>query len=184
MLIRRFRSEDARQCVRILHDNFHGFKESRHGYIPDEVVERRLIGLYSSDELLRRSERHSYWVAEDQGRILGLVGLKSPVSGRAEVVNFYIGSNFSRRGIGRKLLSELRQHALQEGITRLFLYSVLTAHDAYEKLGFTHSPLNDKYLQRAAPVGFNSRFACSHVSAEQLERQPRKLDQHYFEMEI
>lgn len=184
MLIRPFRPEDASACIRILHDNFHQFKESQGGYIPDSVVDQRLIGGYTFDELLARASEHRYWVAVDRGKVLGVAGLTRPNARSAELVNFYISPSAARKGIGRQLLERVVEHARASDIRHIFLFSVLTAHDAYEKLGFTHQPRQDKFLRRAQPDGFNARFACNHWDVEKLTAKPKKLDQYYFEMRL
>ncbi|MDP2717542.1 MAG: GNAT family N-acetyltransferase, partial [Candidatus Micrarchaeota archaeon] len=165
MIVRPLRRADVERCVGILHANFHRFKESQGGYIPDEIVQNRLVGKYTAEELFRRSQNGAYFVAEHDGIPVGLVGLNRPVDGKAEIVNFYLDPAHSRRGIGRKLFEHVLRHASEKGITRLFAYSVLNAHDAYEALGFRHLPEKDKYLRHEAPPGFNARFACSHASA-------------------
>jgi putative acetyltransferase len=54
-----------------------------------------------------------------------------------EIKGMYVIPEFSRRGIGRMILSKLEEHAKSNGINTIKLNSTLNAVPFYEQCGFT-----------------------------------------------
>jgi L-amino acid N-acyltransferase YncA len=88
----------------------------------------------------------SFFVAEEGGEIVGIVGFKKlpdylkPHALTANPVEFYvIAVKYQRKGIGRKLKTKMIEEAQKLGFSEILLYSPHT-HDAswkfHDELGF------------------------------------------------
>lgn len=108
------------------------------------------LGYQAQPEQVRqRLARLAQWpqqwvhVAEQSGQIVGLChaqGVPLMASdGYVEVQALVVAHTHQRRGIGRLLVADARQWALQQGTTRIRLRSGLhrdDAHRFYEAIGF------------------------------------------------
>jgi putative acetyltransferase len=106
---------------------------------------------------LFKKEGSAYWVAEENGTIIGGCGLY-PIpglpSGCAELVRLYLAAAARGKGIGWHLMELTFETARKAGFKQLYLESLpeLTkAISLYEKAGF--KTLN-------APLGNSGHFGC------------------------
>lgn len=88
---------------------------------------------------------YSAWFAEDDGGILGVVGLRNrdasprptdPVGREAYVQNLYVEPRARRRGIARALMREVLTFCKDHGYDRIALRASDKGRSLYEQLGF------------------------------------------------
>jgi len=122
---------------------------------PGEVQEDLDVMLAS----IRGKNDRSYLVAEDSGKVIGVIGMKKPdevMMGFArspnpyELVNAYVDPDYRRgRGVGSSLVLELEYLARQKGFTELVLNSgpryEKTGWEFYDKIGYKRVGLAEKY---------------------------------------
>ena len=85
------------------------------------------------------SQGNHFWVAEAEGRIVGMVGLQGIGEEEAELRRMSVAADFRRQGIGVGLLEAAQAFCRERGYRRLRLTTVsqLTAAIAmYRKFGF------------------------------------------------
>jgi putative acetyltransferase len=104
-----------------------------------------------------REPRSHYWIAEDDGVIIGGCGIY-PTSGLpegcAELVKFYLKGSERGKGIGRQLMEKTFETAREFGFTSVYLESLPELSKAigmYQKAGFT-------FLEQA--MGNSGHFGC------------------------
>ncbi len=105
------------------------------------------------------SRLSSWFVAEEQGVIVGYVGSEA-VLDSADIMNIAVAPEYRRQGIAQKLTDALIDHLKTKGIKSLLLevrVSNLSAIALYEKLGFVvagrrpryyTNPREDAYVMR------------------------------------
>lgn len=83
---------------------------------------------------------YNFWYAVDeQGNIIGSIGLKKINESQAEIKKFFVDAHYRGRGVSQKLFSTLLKAADKHQFSQLYLGTVDTLHAAirfYEKYGF------------------------------------------------
>ena len=105
-----------------------------------------------------KGDRSAYFIAEENGEILGGVGIY-PTNGldsdTVELVKMYVSSASRGKGVGKLLMLKCIEHAESLGYKRIYLETMpelSSAVAAYEKLGF-------KSLGH--PLGNTGHFSCT-----------------------
>jgi putative acetyltransferase len=99
-----------------------------------------------------------YWVAEEDGRVLGGCGLYATdglPAGCVELVKLYLYPDVRGRGIGKQLIQKCFEASKKRGYKQIYLEAMpelVRALEIYEKLGF-------KYLQKN--LGASGHPACN-----------------------
>jgi N-acetylglutamate synthase-like GNAT family acetyltransferase len=93
------------------------------------------------DKYLARPDRCGSWIAESDGKIIGLAGLNSNMSEEniSEIDPVVITADFRSKGIGTRLIQHLTQVAKKKGFRFLIIKPVLRNEKAfalYVRLGF------------------------------------------------
>lgn len=97
--------------------------------------------MYSLDTLEKQaSEGHRFYLAEEKGEMLGFTGIElNQELGKTKIHKIYILPTAQGKGIGKKLIKEIKEIALENNQTSLLLnvnkYNQ-GAIDFYEYLGF------------------------------------------------
>lgn len=134
--IREYKDADYAACITL-------YKElaQRHA----EVYEDPSIAAHDFtcvfDEFLGRSDRQGAWVAEIDGRVVGLVGLLDRVGekGVCEVEPLVVSGEYRNKGIGSKLVEYVKEEAKTKGYRFFSIRPELRNEEAfklYVKLGF------------------------------------------------
>ena len=130
---------------------FREFKIDMPGTVYTDPTTDNLFDLF-------KTPRSKYWVAEENGKLLGGCGIY-PTSGLpngyAELVKFYLLAVSRGKGIGKALMENSFASAKALGYECLYLESFPELYKAvsmYEKAGFIHL---DK------PLGMSGHFACN-----------------------
>ena len=91
-----------------------------------------------------------YYVAEEDGRILGCCGLRN-MAGEGEITNVAVDAPFRRRGIGELLLKRTLEEAGWHGISDCTLevrVSNAPAIHLYEKFGFRGEGIRPNFYEK------------------------------------
>ena len=105
-----------------------------------------------------QTEKSAYWIAEEDGVILGSCGIYPTPGlpeGCVELVKLYTSAEARGKGIGMALLKRSIESAQHFGYNEVYLESfpeLTTAIGMYQKMGF-------KTL--SAPLGNSGHFACN-----------------------
>jgi len=108
-----------------------------------------------------------YFVAEDQGRLLGGAGIfPSPglPEGVCELVKMYLHKDTRGKGLGRQLIEKCLDTARSMGYKKVYLETMPELRKAvsvYEKFGFS-------YLD--GPMGNTGHFGCDVWMIKELEK--------------
>jgi GNAT superfamily N-acetyltransferase len=121
MLIRRFEERDAAP-VRALFVEVNrelapeAMREAFEAYIARSLAEEigRIEAYYAE-------RRGSFWVAEEDGALLGMFGLEEVDRHTAELRRMYVAATARRRGAGRMLLERAEREGVHAGYNRLIL---------------------------------------------------------------
>ena len=135
MRIRDYHDNDMNQVLQ-LHDEF------ELTYFPELRPQDAMIGN------LNLKEKYSYylqqpgkfWVMEDQGMIVGFIGVQPQPDERLELIQLRVRKSHQRLGIGTHLIKKVEEHALAIGKTQIYLHTakrLLNARNLYEKSGYT-----------------------------------------------
>ncbi len=102
------------------------------GYSP-EFMEACRAELTMTPE---RLDAWTVWVAEEDGRIAGMIAL-SLQGDAAEVEDFFVEPAFQGRGVGSALMSRLLRVAADQGATSVEVDADPNAEPIYARFGFT-----------------------------------------------
>ncbi len=98
------------------------------------------VGILKAEQEYYYMNSYNFWYAvDDNGKIIGSIGLKKIDAETGEVKKFFVVSEFRGKGIAQKLMSTLVNAAIKHGFKSLYLGTVDKLHAAqkfYEKHGF------------------------------------------------
>jgi len=149
--IRQIQKSDNKTLAELIRNVFREFNIDRPGTVYSDPTTDSLYELF-------REEKSSYWVAEENGIILGGCGIYPTQGlpfGCVELVKYYVSPQARGEGIGRLLLQVNINTAKELGYTQLYLESFPELDKAvaiYKKLGFQ---------QINKPLGNSGHSACS-----------------------
>lgn len=151
MNIRKIELRDNFEIAKVIKKTLEEFKIARPGTVYTDPTTDSLFELFET-------EGSVYFIAEDQGKILGGCGI-FPTEGLpktwAELVKFYVDKNARGKGVGRDLLLQCFQWAKENGYKQLYLETLPELNKAvgiYEKAGFT---------KLKSPLGNSGHFSCT-----------------------
>lgn len=127
MIIRRFEEEDAEEIYRIIKECFEFQDIGKH------TKKGIALQIQHNDtkHLIENSKNFTYFVAEIDGKPVGICGLD-----QAKIRTLFIDLNYQDRGIGKKLLSRILKEAKSKGVKKLITWSTFYARHFYSKFGF------------------------------------------------
>ncbi len=156
--IRPIAPSDNRDIARLIRSVLTEFKRNEPGTVFTDPTTDQLYELFELPG-------SSYWIAEENNRILGGCGVYPTAGlpgGCAELVKFYLDPVVRGRGLGKLLLEKCFEAAKLAGFRQLYLESFpdfVTAIALYERYGFRH--IN-------APLGNSGHFACNVWMVKEL----------------
>ncbi len=89
----------------------------------------------------------TYFVAEEDGKVLGYAGLWN-ICGNADIMNIGVLSKYRRCGIAIRLLSELEKYCLENSIFEINLevrIGNIPARELYKKMGYKEISVRKGY---------------------------------------
>lgn len=151
IIIRPIEKNDNPVMAELIRSVFREFKIDKPGTVYTDPTTDRLYELF-------QSPGSEYWVAEEDGKLLGGCGVY-PTEGLpekyAELVKFYLSAGSRGKGIGKELMEKSFISAQQSGYDFLYLESFPELDKAvgmYERSGFRHIK---------KPLGNSGHFACN-----------------------
>ena len=151
IIFRPIEKKDNKEIAELIRAVFREFKIDRPGTV---YFDPALDSLYE----LFRTPGSEYWIAEEEGIIIGGCGVY-PTSGLpegcAELVKLYLSASQRGKGLGWMLMEKTFQSARQYGYRQLYLESLpelLKAISLYERSGF-------KFIE--APMGDSGHCGCN-----------------------
>lgn len=122
---------------------------------------RPVVGVEDQPELLSIREKYfadggCFWVAKEEGRVIGCIGLMNYGNGTGILKKFfsYEGYRGEPHHLGRKLYAELLSFAQQHNFKQLVLdtpKNTCRAHKFYDKAGFQKISKEDLPVQYDYP---------------------------------
>ena len=149
--IRPIRKTDNVTLAELIRGVFREFKIDKPGTVYTDPTTDSLYELFETP-------KSKYWVAEENGDLLGGCGVFPTAglpAGCAELVKFYLAAEARGKGIGKRLMQKSIESAKELGYKQLYLESFPELGKAigmYEKAGF-------KLLEK--PLGNSGHFACT-----------------------
>jgi len=149
--IRPIRKTDNTILAELIRVIFREFKIDKPGTVYTDPTTDNLYELFETP-------KSKYWVAEENGDLLGGCGVfptKGLPAGCAELVKFYLTAEARGKGIGKALLQKSFESAKELGYKQLYLESFPELGKAigmYEKAGF-------RLLEKS--LGNSGHFACT-----------------------
>jgi len=151
VIIRQIQPEDNPVLAELIREIFREFHIDRPGTVYTDPTTDNLFELF-------QAEKSIYWVAEEDGVVLGGCGIY-PTSGLpqgcAELVKFYLSATSRKSGLGRLLLQMTLNSAKRHGYSEIYLESFPELEQAvavYKKAGFKHIH---------QPLGNSGHHACT-----------------------
>jgi len=151
MLIRPIEPGDNQEIAKLIRTVFREYKIDRPGTVYTDPTTDDLSGLF-------RETGSVYLVAEDNGILAGGCGIYPTPglpSGCAELVKFYLATDFRGQGLGTELMDQCFRLAREMGYLRLYLESFPELDKAlgmYERAGF---------VRLSSPLGHSGHFGCT-----------------------
>jgi GNAT superfamily N-acetyltransferase len=124
--VRDFQSSDLKQVSRVVQRSLMPSLENLSPEDQQTYMQRN-----SPEEFLKKRENVTFWVAEIDGKIVGVVGIDE-----ITIRTFYVDPDYQGKGVGRKLFEKAREEAVKRGYDKLVVQSSPTAEKVYEHLGF------------------------------------------------
>jgi len=135
IIFRHLEKKDNKDIAELIRSVFREFGVDRPGTVYYDPTTDDLYTLFQTPGSI-------YWVAEDNGKIIGGCGIyptQNLPEGCAEVVKLYLDASYRKQGIGRQLLEMSVESAKQMGYKQLYLESLPELGKAislYQKQGF------------------------------------------------
>ncbi|MHB8105701.1 MAG: GNAT family N-acetyltransferase [Dehalococcoidales bacterium] len=136
VVIREYRDADYNDCVALSRE-----LAQHHAVIYEDpsIAEKDFGHVFT--EYLNRSDRHDTWVAEIDGRVVGLVGLLDVIgeTGVTEIEPLVITADVRDRGIGSRLVEYVKDAAKKAGYRFITVRPELRNEEAFKlyiRLGF------------------------------------------------
>ena len=136
MMIRRFETADGRAVSDLI---AHTLRTTNSKDYTEEYLENDIRHLQPGD-ILRRTESQHFYVAEEDGRIIGC-GSIGPYWGKEDessLFTIFVHPDFQRRGIGKSIIEVLEQDEYALRARRIEIPASITGLPFYLKMGYTY----------------------------------------------
>jgi putative acetyltransferase len=150
IVFRTIEERDNKEVADLIRTVFREFKIDRPGTVYFDPTTDDLYSLF-------REPRSIYWIAEDNGTIIGGCGVYPTPglpNGCAELVKLYLSGSMRGRGIGWQLMEKSIISAKEFGYKQLYIESLPELRRAislYVRAGFRSIP---------GPLGNSGHFGC------------------------
>ena len=138
MKIRRAKPSDA-PAVKLAH--YHAYQTSYRGYLPDDFLNAMPFNQDVIDKTAENIRKNEYYVAEEDGHVLGFAMLTYPEPATVEIQALYVHPDFQRRGVGRRLVQTICRRKKKAGFRHSCLWTIKNGPSLgfYYKMGFQSS---------------------------------------------
>lgn len=163
--IRLIKESDNVELAKVIRTSLEEYGENKPGTVYTDPTTDDLYSLF-------QAQNSCYFVAEDQGKIIGGCGIfptKGLPAGYGELVKLYLDKNYRGIGLGKELMEKSFEASKEMNYTHLYLESIPALNQAvylYEKMGF------EKIDHR---IGDSGHFACDLWMVKELKVKSRKV---------
>lgn len=160
-VLRPLEKKDNNEIADLIRSVFREFKIDRPGTVYTDPTTDDLFSLFQASGSI-------YWIAEDNGIIIGGCGIfPTPglPAGYAELVKLYLASTHRGKGIGNMLMHKSIRSAREMGFTHVYLESLPELSRAvgmYLRSGFVHI---------SHPLGNSGHFGCTIWMVKDLTKE-------------
>ncbi len=133
-IVRKFVIDDAEELNNVIE---HTIEESYKWIYPEEVREV-FKEENSTEQLAERGEKDYVLVVVDPDDENKIVGTGSLIDNR--IFGVYVHPEYQANGIGVRIMEQLEDRALGNGIKKLVLSASISSKDFYRKLGYRGEP--------------------------------------------
>jgi predicted N-acetyltransferase YhbS len=127
VVVRKMEKKDLEQTAKVIKSSI---RESLGKIYPKKLTDY-FCRKYTKQKFEKRYEEFQHFVAEENGRIIGVIALKDN-----HLRTFFVDPEHQGKGIGRLLYNQLEKEARKQGIKKLFLEGSPLGEPIYKKLGF------------------------------------------------
>ena len=135
MDIRRLREEDAKDVAELIVTTI---RISNTKDYPAELMEE-LVKTETPEHVLQRASWTHFYVAEEDGRIIGC-GAIGPYWGREDessLFTIFVHPDYQGKGIGREIVRTLEQDEFSLRAKRIEIPASITGLPVYQKMGYS-----------------------------------------------
>ena len=125
--VRVFKETDLGQVKNLIDKTI----DTSYAYYPTEFINYWKNNVHSKDSILKDALEGFTLVAELNKEIVGtgtLVG--------SEILRVFVNPRFQRKGIGKKIMSLLEEHARENGVDAVYLTSTPVSKSFYDSFGY------------------------------------------------
>lgn len=145
MKIRKFKPDDAETCFRL---RSNAFIQKFHDELSLQEI-ASAVNAYMPDDYTRMAVEMPFFIAEEDGKILGFFNLKRKDEKTAELPLIYVDLDALDQGIGSACINYIEQWLSSnwKDVARLVVDTVIPNYNGgfYEKVGF--KPVGDAYCE-------------------------------------
>jgi len=127
MNIRKATKKDANDIVDIIRETVSITHKDL--YSKDNI--QNILNNYRLERVIHFIESYDYFVAEEEGRIVGCVLAKE-----GKMRSLYVLPSFEGKGFGRKLVEVAEECTRNSGFSEIWLWSSLVSYDFYVHIGY------------------------------------------------
>jgi N-acetylglutamate synthase-like GNAT family acetyltransferase len=121
--------------------HYYAYQISYKGYLPDDYLKSMSFDKEIIERTANYIKEHEYYVAENDGRVIGFASLTYPEEGTVEIQALYIHPDFQKRGAGSALMKEVCSIKKKQGYKKLVLWTMREGPSLnfYQKQGMKKS---------------------------------------------
>ncbi len=134
IIIRKYDEKDADEVLNLIHRN--SFEINSKNYGLEHM--QKFVDICDANWLSKRASFCHMYVAEENGRIVGVGGISSYFGSLTEsiILNVFVLPEYHGKGIGRKIVQILENDEYGIRANRIEVPASITAKEFYYKLGY------------------------------------------------
>ena len=143
MKIRKATLKDAKD---IKSAHYHAYQVNYRGYAPDDFLDSLVFDNAAIQRMADHMKENEYYVAENEGHVIGFTNLRYPEEGIVEIGGLYVHPDFQKLGAGSSLVKKVCQMKKAKGYKKLILWTIKDGPSIgfYTKQGLRPSNLPEK----------------------------------------
>ena len=145
MKIRKAILADARD---IKSAHYHAWTTNYRGYASDEYLNSMKFDNESIQKMAGYMEEDEFYVAEENGHVIGFIELRYPEDRTVEIGGLYVHPDFQKKGAGSALMKKVCQMKKKLGYNKLILWTIKDGPSLgfYAKQGLKPSCVPEKKM--------------------------------------
>ena len=157
MRIRKATLADARDIKSV---HYHAWTTNYRGYAPDEYLDSMKFDNKSIQEMTNYMKEDEFFVAEENGRVIGFTELKYPDDKTVEIGGLYVHPDFQKQGAGSSLVKKVCQMKKSKGYKKLILWTIKDGPSIgfYMKQGLKPSDVPEKKMGPFIAIRFEKEL--------------------------